>query len=372
MAFVALAGPIARIIGLEPWHIGAAMTVSGVAWVLMARFWGGLSDERGRRPVLLIGLAGFAFSYALLSLFIDLALRLSVAPMIAFIGLLVGRAIAGGFYAGVPAISAAFVADHTPADKRAAAMAALGASSATGMVIGPGLAGLIAPYSLILPFYLTAALPACALVAIWYVLPREPGHKAKKKSALKLLDPRLRRPMLVAFVASFSVAVAQITVGFLALDRLRLAAADAAQVAGIALAIVGGALIVSQMILRRLTWTPQRFIAVGALVAAVGFGSVMLVHTAMSLWLSFGVAAMGMGWIYPSVAALTANMVAKHEQGAAAGTIGSAQGMGTIAGPLVGTTVYAVENSLPYALIAMMLLGVAFMLSKMARLPSVE
>ncbi|MGE4324472.1 MAG: hypothetical protein AB7E60_15765, partial [Sphingobium sp.] len=34
MAFVSLAGPIARVIGLAPWQVGAAMTVAGVAWMV--------------------------------------------------------------------------------------------------------------------------------------------------------------------------------------------------------------------------------------------------------------------------------------------------------------------------------------------------
>jgi predicted MFS family arabinose efflux permease len=49
MSFVALAGPIARVLGLEPWQVGAAMTASGIAWMIMARFCGGLSDRRGAR-----------------------------------------------------------------------------------------------------------------------------------------------------------------------------------------------------------------------------------------------------------------------------------------------------------------------------------
>lgn len=49
MSFVALAGPIARVLGLEPWQVGGAMTASGIDWMIMARFWGGLSDRRGAR-----------------------------------------------------------------------------------------------------------------------------------------------------------------------------------------------------------------------------------------------------------------------------------------------------------------------------------
>ncbi len=75
MSFVALIGPIARVLGLAPWQAGLAVTVGGVAWVLFARRWGAASDRLGRRRVLLQGLGGFVLSYALLCAFIVVALR---------------------------------------------------------------------------------------------------------------------------------------------------------------------------------------------------------------------------------------------------------------------------------------------------------
>lgn len=60
---------------------------------------------------------------------------------------------------------------------------------------------------------------------------------------MRLNDPRLRRPLLVAFSAMLSVTVSQIIVGFFALDRLRTGPAQAARAAGIALTTVGVALI---------------------------------------------------------------------------------------------------------------------------------
>lgn len=132
MAFVALAGPIARVIGLDPWQVGMAMTVAGVAWMVMARIWGAASDRHGRRRILLFRLSGFAIVYFLLSLFIDLALRTTMAPLLAFAGLVIGRGVAGVFYAAVPATSTALVADHVAPVERGRAMAAIGASSAAG------------------------------------------------------------------------------------------------------------------------------------------------------------------------------------------------------------------------------------------------
>lgn len=367
MAFVALAGPIARVVGLQPWHMGVAMTVAGIAWMIMARIWGGWSDQHGRRPILLLGFAGFAVSYFLLTLVIDLALRAVLTPMLAFAGLILGRGVAGLFYAAVPATTAALVADHAEPQQRARAMAAVGASSSAGLVIGPGIVGLMASVSLVLPLYATAALPVLAFLLLWRVLPRQARAGAAPKRPVRLFDPRLRRATVVGFVAMFSVAVAQITIGFFALDRFDLGPSDAANVAGIALAIVGGGLVCAQIVLRRLDWTPERLIRVGAIIGGLGFASIMVAATPPMLWASCAIASFGMGWVYPSLSALAANSVEAHEQGAAAGTVAAAQGLGTILGPLVGTAIYGVSPGAPYALVGVMLVATAVWLRPIAQ-----
>lgn len=118
MSFVALVGPLARKLGLAPWQAGAAVTVGGIAWMLAARPWGIASDRHGRRRILLGGLAGFALSYASLCLFIVLALHWTLPTLLAFAGIVLLRGLAGGFYAAVPACTAALVADHVEAQRR--------------------------------------------------------------------------------------------------------------------------------------------------------------------------------------------------------------------------------------------------------------
>lgn len=181
MSFVALVGPLARKLGLAPWQAGAAVTVGGIAWMLAARPWGIASDRHGRRRILLGGLAGFALSYASLCLFIVLALHWTLPTLLAFAGIVLLRGLAGGFYAAVPACTAALVADHVEAQRRAAALAGLGAASAIGMVIGPGLAGLLATHGLVLPLLVTGALPLVALLALWRWLPREERQQCDHK-----------------------------------------------------------------------------------------------------------------------------------------------------------------------------------------------
>ncbi|MXO65895.1 MFS transporter [Altericroceibacterium endophyticum] len=357
MAFVALAGPIARVIGLAAWQMGIAVAVAGFAWMLMSRIWGVWSDKRGRRPVILFGLTCFAFSYALHALFLDLAMKAAMAPFLAFIGIVLGRGLAGLFYAAVPATSAALVADHVPADKRASAMAAIGASSAAGMMIGPSVAGLLGPIDLSLPLYMIAVLPFIALAVLWKVLPRQDIPAPSDHPAPRITDPRLRKSMIVAFAAAFSVAVAQIIVGFFALDRLHLDPGAAAYASGMALAIVGVALICAQIFLRKLGWPPEKLIRVGGILGALGFASVIFATSTPMLWASYAVAAFGMGWVYPSVSALAANSVEAHEQGAAAGSVAAAQGLGVVVGPIISTASYAFDQGFPYLLIAILLAG---------------
>ena len=367
MSFVALVGPLARKLGLAAWQAGAAVTVGGIAWMLAARPWGIASDRHGRRRILLGGLAGFALSYGSLCLFIVLALHWTLPTLFAFAGIVLLRGLAGGFYAAVPACTAALVADHVDAQRRAAALAGLGAASAIGMVIGPGLAGLLATHGLVLPLLVTGALPLVALLALWRWLPREERRQPNRGAALAIGDRRLRRPLAVGFVAMFSVTVAQITVGFFALNRLRLDSADAARVAGIALTAVGVALILAQLLVRRLDWPPPRLIRVGGLVAAIGFAAVCFADSPPLLWLAFFVAAAGMGWVFPAVSALNANAVRAEEQGAAAGALVAVHGFGLISGPLLGTLLHQLDSRAPYALVGLLLALAAFWPSQPTR-----
>lgn len=356
MAFVAVVGPMARLLGLQPWHVGTAVTAAGVAWMLMARFWGARSDEVGRRKVLLIALAGFAVSYAALGLFMSAALALVPAAIVSFLGMAAARTAAGAFYAAVPPICAAVVADHTPPHQRARAMGAVGAASSLGIVFGPGAAGLLAGWSLSASLVIISALPVLAFLVVWRFLPADVPHETRKRSALKLSDARIRRAVVTAFSAMCGVVICQVVVGFLALDRFGLSPNEAARTAGIALAVVGVVLFSAQMVLRRLNWTPSRFIRIGGSIAAVGFLGAAFAATPVQLWIAYGVIASGMGWVYPSQSALAANAVEAHEQGAAAGAVGAAQGLGAVLGPLAGTLAYQAAHGAPYAVSAAMIL----------------
>lgn len=361
MAFVAVVGPVVRLLGLAEWHAGLSVTAAGVLWMLSARRWGTLSDRIGRKRVLLIALAAYVVIYVVMAVFVDAALSRPPALWLSVVVLVGTRALVGLFYAAVPPTAAAMVADGAAHGQRAASMAKLGSANALGMVIGPAAAGWIAFHQLSLTLYVAALLPLLSLAVIAWRLPADvpvaAAAPAGTRQRLGWTDARLRLPILAVFAAMVSVTIAQVTVGFFAIDRLQLSPADGAQAAGLALTAVGVGLILAQGLVMKLGGVPpRRWIAVGALISAIGFASVALVDARWELLLAYAVAAFGMGFVFPSFQALAADAVQAHEQGAAAGTVASVQGLGMVIGPMLGTLLYQWRPSAPYVLVGVLLL----------------
>lgn len=360
MAFVSLTGPIARTVHMPAWQAGLAVTIGGVMWMLMSRPWGVASDRRGRATMLLAATGGFALSYWAMCAVLITSLHVLPAAVVVFAGLVVTRAGIGACFAGVLPISQALVADQVPPERRAGAMAGLGAAMSLGMTLGPALAALLGQVSLSTPLYVTALLPMLGVAGLWFTLPRHhaPVQGATARPVVKVADRRLRQPMVVMLVTMICLQMAQISIGFFAIDRIGLEAGPAARAAGIALTAVGVAMTGSQLLMRQLHWPATRFVQVGAVVAAAGYGATAWVHSEVLLGLCYFVGGLGMGWLWPAIGTLAANAVGPHEQGAAAGTVGTAHGLGLIVGPVAGTALYSVAPPAPFIAIIVLMCGV--------------
>ncbi|MDI9248971.1 MFS transporter [Stenotrophomonas sp. RS-48] len=359
MSFVAVIGPVVRLLGLSEWHAGLSVTAAGVLWMLAARRWGQLSDRIGRKRVLLLAMGAYIGVYLALAMFIDVALQVTPPVVVSVLVLVGARGLIGLFYAAVPPTAAALIADQAPAGQRTQFLARLGSANALGMVLGPAAAGWLAYTHLSLALYVAALLPLLALALLAWRLPSTaPAAAASsaRRTPLRRLDRRLRLPQLAAFLAMVSVTIAQVTVGFFAIDRLGLAAAEGARMAGIALTAVGVGLILAQALVMKLEVPPRRWIVLGALIAGIGFASVAAVQQSWQLPAAYALAAFGMGFVFPSFQALAADAVQAHEQGAAAGTVAAAQGLGMVVGPMLGTLLYRGGPSLPYLLVGVLLL----------------
>lgn len=159
-------------------YIGIMAALYATMQFVFAPVLGSLSDRLGRRPVLLISLAGAAINY----------LFLAAAPNLWL--LLLGRAIAGITSANV-SVATAYITDISAEDQRARRFGLLNAMFGAGFIIGPVLGGALGDYWLRLPFIAAALLNACNLLLALFVLPesRTPSRDRIDLSALNPLRP---------------------------------------------------------------------------------------------------------------------------------------------------------------------------------------
>lgn len=353
MAFLAVVGPLIRALRMQEWHAGLSVALAGILWVVMARYWGKKSDRIGRKPILLIGVLGVGISYLFLAVFVDYALFNVPTLAISLSMIVLVRGSIGVFYAAIPAVSSALIADKIDPQNRTGYMAKLGASNGIGMILGPALGGFLAVYGLQVPLYTFAILPIIAAFLVYKTIPKTPKHHVEEVPHPRWSDARLRLAMIAAFLTMYSVVTSQVCLGFFVLDTLALDASETAKVTGIILSLVGICFIVAQIFVSKQTRvTPHMWLRMGGSIAALGYGIISVTHTLIPLGIGFCVATFGMGFIFPAFQALAANNVSELEQGAAAGTVSSAQGMGMIVGPMASTLLYKIDPIVPFVFAA--------------------
>jgi MFS family permease len=352
MAFLAVVGPIVRELNLQEWHAGLTVAIAGIFWVVLSRFWGRKSDKVGRKPILVLGVAGVAMGYLALAIFVDVALVSPPMVIFSLTLLIFTRGIIGAFYSAITPVSNALVADHIEKNKRTAFIAKLAAANGIGMVIGPPIGGYLANFGLSTPLYTFAILPLIAAIILYFILPHEKPTTTENTPILKLLDTRLRIPMLAAFITMFSVVTSQVCMGFYVIDKFALDAIEASKVTGFILACIGVVFIVSQIIVSKIHIKPDDLLKYGSFFATIGFCIVTIMNSQLTLILGFCIATFGMGMLFPAFQTLAVNLVQKKEQGAASGTVSAAQGVGMIVGPIISTFVYKINPIAPFILVA--------------------
>lgn len=349
MAFMPVVGPIVRNLGLQEWHAGFTVTFGAIAWVFFARYWGKKSDKIGRKPVLIIGVLGIAISYLVLAVFIDFALENPPIIILSLLMLILTRGAVSIFYSAISPVSAAFVADKVEPHLRSNYMAKLGAANGIGMIFGPIAGGALAIYGLEMPLYTFAILPFIAAIILYFSIKRAPKIHIEQEVTTKFFDKRLFIPIFSAFLTMFAFMTINSCLGFFALDIFKLNDLEAAKVTGYILGSIGFTLIIAQIIVTKITTLqPHTFMKLGTILLAIGMIGMAY---SLEIWLSLLFSSLfgfGMGFLFPSIMSITANSVEDHEQGYAAGTVSSANGIGMILGPLVSTILYGFSSSLPF------------------------
>lgn len=211
---------------------GVLSSFFSILQFICAPLWGGLSDKRGRRGVLLLTVAGNAFAYLLWALSGSFWL------------FLVSRIVSGAF-SGNLSVATAAVADVTSREERSKAMGLVGAAFGLGLVTGPAIGGFTAHLDLTKHFPALTSLglnpfsvPAlvsfvlCVVNFFWIrarfaeTLPdavRAGAAEARVRrplhDLLSLDNAPVRRTNLVAFVYSVAFVGMEATLTFLAAQR---------------------------------------------------------------------------------------------------------------------------------------------------------
>jgi MFS family permease len=355
--------------GVDPWQRAALFggllgAVYAMLQFVAAPFWGRLSDRYGRRPILLVSLAGSFISNLIWVFAGDFSV------------LVLSRILAGAMTGNV-AVANAAVADLTTAENRSRGMAAVGMAFGLGFILGPALGGQLAAVRLdlwlpsLVPLGLNPfsapALFACVLAGVnlaWVAwsfsetLPPERRGQAtgpvRVTNPLLIfrndLPPQVHAVNLAFFTHTLLFGGLEMTLGFLAAQSLGLGVAAIGFMfggMGVGSALVQGAVV--RPFGERIGMA--RLASIGFAMHIVGFVLLALLpsHPSLSLLVAaVAVQALATGLVFPSLATLVSLAAPPDRQGFAMGTFRSASSLGRAFGPLVLAVAYFASPALPY------------------------
>mgnify|MGYP001254004087 CR=1 FL=1 len=351
----------AEEMGASPAELGLLMAAYSVMQLLFAPMWGRISDRIGRKPVMIIGITGLAFSFFLMAAATKL-------------WMLFAARILGGFLssANMPTVMA-YVADITTEEERGKGMGVIGASVGLGFIFGPAIGGIFSKTSLSMPFAIAGISSLITIILVTLVL-KESLQKTKESQEAK--DRRSLRQILgnaisilyvLQLFVSLSLAGLEATFAYFAAEKAGLGTVELGyifMIMGLAGAVVQGGLV--GVLTKKLG---EGFvIQMGTIVSAIGFWLILFVDSFLTAAIFLTIFGIGNGVIRPAVSALlTKTSTAGH--GSTTGLLSSFDSFGRIIGPPLGGWLFSAAIGLPY-IFGIVLSVVAFFLFQIYRIQS--
>jgi len=311
--------------GIAPVAIGVLVTAFSLLQLLASPLWGALSDRIGRRPVLLIGLAGSTLSYLLF------------AAAHGFWMLLASRIVAGSMGATV-GVAQAYVADITPPERRAQSLGILGAAFGLGFILGPALGGVLYSHSHSAAGLGAAAFCGANVLAAFLWLPETGQHLGRRRGTRIAFGP-VAASLAATFLLISAFAVIHVSLPLIAQHEVGLSPRRLGMLfafSGLISAIVQGGVV------GRIAPTvgEARLATVGALLMASGLLLFPGSHTIGHLYAALALLSMGSAAAHPAILAAISRVATSQQQGSALGLAQTAASLGRIAGPLVAGSLY--------------------------------
>lgn len=373
---------IGRAIGMPDVLVAVIFSFSALLWVFSAPYWAEESDRRGRKALVMLGMAGYAVSKLICAIVILLGLLGVLSPVATFVLFALGRALFGLFGSASNPAAQAYVAARTSPAERTRALAALSSAFGLGTIVGPAVAPFLVMPAVTLagPMFAFAAIALLTLWGVWRYLPgkraatREPmyaeagveptigaaGHAgaARGRQRLSWRDPRILPFALFGLMIGNAQAASGQTLGFLIIDKLGLPPVVAQ--ASIGLAMMAGAvatLLAQWALIPMFDMQPRQLMRWGAGLAALGSTMLALAGDLHAIAIAFALASLGYGFARPGFNAGASLAVGPEDQGAAAGTITAVNGAAFVVAPALGIALYQIAQPLPYLISAIVLIA---------------
>lgn len=324
------------------WAIGALQGSFSLMQLVFMPFWGRLSDRIGRRPVLMIGLAGSVASYALFGIADSFAVLLA-------------SRIAAGIFGATIGTAQAYIADVTDEKGRGRGMAVIGAAFGVGFAVGPIIGGL--SYDQLgssAPGFIAAGLSAVALLVAWFFLPEPDRRLSTARRGIfggegirhAFSTPTLPLILLLQFIATFAFSNFEGTLSILTKVRWEYTEADNGWLfsyIGVCLLVIQGGLV------RRLLprFGELNFVVGGCAVLMVGLAALGLADTAVQALVVVPVAILGFSMLTPSLSSLLSRRTPQSLQGEVLGIGQSMLALARALGPAIGMPLMGLQHPTP-------------------------
>ncbi len=338
-----LVGQFTQSQGDQAYWFGAMMFAFGIANFFGAPILGALSDRYGRRPVLLLGFCGLAFTFFMTAAADSLWMLVAV------------RLIGGAMQANI-AVANAYVADITPAPDRARRFGLLGAMMGLGFILGPAVGGVLGDVDLRLPFVASGSLAILNWIYGYFVLPESlpiakrnafEWRKANPIAALRgLLDLRGLGPLVVVLalttLAQFMLHATWVLYTTFKFGWGPRETGWSLMVVGVVSVLMQGVLL--KHILKRIS--TQRLAVIGMCSASLAYVAYGL---ATEAWMLFGIIVLNMfsaanGSNLQSIVSSAAD---EKIQGRTLGAVSSVNSLMAILAPVAGAGMLALVSNAP-------------------------
>lgn len=348
---------VIRATGASTVNLGILMASYSIASFITAPFWGKLSDIKGRRPILLWGLLGFSASFFLFSV-AENSLTLMYTSR-----------IIGGLFAGaVIPCAFAYASDSTDEENRTKAMGLLGMSIGLGFIFGPALGGVLSSFGLFVPFVISGILSLIMTAFSFFTL----KESLRKESADKVQTSRwhdftsdfqgaMKYLYVLSFLATFTLAGLEATFQFFQIAKINATPTTIGwmfMASGLTQALIQGG-----VLQRFKKGNEKKLMAIGLLVSAIGFTSILLSSSAVNATLFLCIFTAGNALIRPCVLSLI-TMRTKVGYGSGSGLTASMDSLGRIFGPLLGAFTFKLNMTLPFIIGAVVTLAALLLIQR--------